>query len=239
MAPVPPVNKVGITWPNTLSHYVRGHKCLGWDCLTPSEQAGIITSATVILIVLLFAYMYYLGRITTAHQEIVLRRQRRRRRRSQQYIYLFSQLHMFKHSQYFNLRLARMSQSDQSSVPVHVQLLCLQAVYPLVTLHGVSASVEHLGFLWEELRPWAANQFPEPLPYHSLSLKALIRNQMHTDLRINKQRLMEHLAPVKTLGTIVVPRITLGEVTGAAQLAVMESGRQALLQRQFIVTIMI
>lgn len=82
MAPVPPVNKVGITWPNTLSHYVRGHKCLGWDCLTPSEQAGIITSATVILIVLLFAYMYYLGRITTAHQEIVLRRQRRRRRRS-------------------------------------------------------------------------------------------------------------------------------------------------------------
>ncbi|KAG4259945.1 hypothetical protein FPRO03_12203 [Fusarium proliferatum] len=82
MAPVPPVNKVGIAWPNTMSLYVRGHKCLGWDCLTPSEQAGIITSATVILIVLLFAYMYYLGRITTAHQEIVLRRQRRRRRRS-------------------------------------------------------------------------------------------------------------------------------------------------------------
>ncbi|KAF4951669.1 hypothetical protein FGADI_7321 [Fusarium gaditjirri] len=82
MAPVPPINQVGIAWPNILSLYVRGHHCLGWDCLTPSEQAGIITSATVILIVLLFAYMYYLGRITTAHQEIVLRRQRRRRRRS-------------------------------------------------------------------------------------------------------------------------------------------------------------
>ncbi|KAF5583024.1 aminoadipate-semialdehyde dehydrogenase large subunit [Fusarium pseudoanthophilum] len=82
MAPVTPISQVGIACPNILSLYVRGHKCLGWDCLTPSEQAGIITSATVILIVLLFAYMYYLGRITTAHQEIVLRRQRRRRRRS-------------------------------------------------------------------------------------------------------------------------------------------------------------
>ncbi|KAF5632375.1 aminoadipate-semialdehyde dehydrogenase large subunit [Fusarium sp. NRRL 52700] len=82
MAPVPPINQVGIDWPNILSLCVRGHRCLGWDCLTPSEQAGIITSATVILIVLLFVYMYYLGRITTAHQEIVLRRQRRRRRRS-------------------------------------------------------------------------------------------------------------------------------------------------------------
>ncbi|WKT42970.1 hypothetical protein QSH57_007806 [Fusarium oxysporum f. sp. vasinfectum] len=82
MAPVPPVNQVGIAWPNILSLYVRGHHCLGWDCLTPSEQAGIIISATVILIVLLFTYMYYLGRITTAHQEIVLRRQRRHRSRS-------------------------------------------------------------------------------------------------------------------------------------------------------------
>ncbi|KAF5587425.1 aminoadipate-semialdehyde dehydrogenase large subunit [Fusarium subglutinans] len=81
MAPVPPMNQTGIAWSNILSLYVRGHKCLGWDCMTTSEQAGIITSATVILIVLLFAYMYYLGRITTAHQEIVLRRQRRRRRR--------------------------------------------------------------------------------------------------------------------------------------------------------------
>jgi hypothetical protein len=82
MAPVLPTNQVGIAWPYILSLDPRSHHCLGWDCLTPAEQAGIIISATVILIVLLFAYMYYLGRITTAHQEIVLRRQRRRRRRS-------------------------------------------------------------------------------------------------------------------------------------------------------------
>ncbi|KAJ4268501.1 hypothetical protein NW762_002564 [Fusarium torreyae] len=55
--------------------------CSGWNCLTPAEQAGIIICIIVTSMVLLFAYMYYLGRITTAHQEIVLRRQRRRRRR--------------------------------------------------------------------------------------------------------------------------------------------------------------
>ncbi|KAF4965799.1 hypothetical protein FSARC_6432 [Fusarium sarcochroum] len=59
----------------------RHNDCSGWNCLTAAEQAGIIISIIVTSIVLLFAYMYYLGRITTAHQEIVLRRQRRRRRR--------------------------------------------------------------------------------------------------------------------------------------------------------------
>jgi hypothetical protein len=130
-----------------------------------------------------------------------------------------------------------MSKSDHCSVLGHVQLLCLQAVCPLGILPGVSVSVEHLDFLSEKLRPWAANQFPEPLPCHSLRQKALIGNRTQTDMLINKQRLVMHLATVKTLGAIVVPRITLEEVTGATQLIVIESDLQVLQQRQSIVTI--
>ncbi|KAF4335124.1 aminoadipate-semialdehyde dehydrogenase large subunit [Fusarium beomiforme] len=82
MTPVPTIRQMPITRLNISRLETRGHWCLGWDCLTPAEKAGIIISAVVTLIVLLFAYMYYLGRITTAHQEIVLRHQRRRRRHS-------------------------------------------------------------------------------------------------------------------------------------------------------------
>jgi hypothetical protein len=48
---------------------------------------------------------------------------------------------------------------------------------------------------------------------------------------------MMHLATVKALGAIVVPRITLKDVTGATQLIVIESDLQVLQQRQSIVTI--
>ncbi|KAF5005849.1 hypothetical protein FDECE_7734 [Fusarium decemcellulare] len=59
----------------------RNTDCSGWNCLTAAEQFGIIFSIVVTSIVLLLAYMYYLGRITSSHQEIVLARRRRRRRR--------------------------------------------------------------------------------------------------------------------------------------------------------------
>ncbi|RSM10312.1 hypothetical protein CEP52_003659 [Fusarium oligoseptatum] len=60
----------------------RDNKCSGWKCLTEAEQFGIIFSIVITSIVLILAYMYYLGRITSAHQEIVLARRRRRRRRA-------------------------------------------------------------------------------------------------------------------------------------------------------------
>ncbi|GKT97951.1 l-aminoadipate-semialdehyde dehydrogenase large subunit [Fusarium langsethiae] len=63
------------------SIHARSKKCYSWDCLSPSEQAGIIVSVVVTSMVLLFVYMYYLGRVTIAHQEVVMRRQRRQRRR--------------------------------------------------------------------------------------------------------------------------------------------------------------
>ncbi|KAM6539734.1 hypothetical protein FALCPG4_18862 [Fusarium falciforme] len=59
----------------------RDNQCSGWKCLTEAEQCGIIFSIVITSIVLVLAYMYYLGRITSAHQEIVLARRRRRRRR--------------------------------------------------------------------------------------------------------------------------------------------------------------
>lgn len=60
----------------------RNNECSGWKCLTEAEQCGIISSIAITSIVLILAYMYYLGRITSAHQEIVLARRRRRRRRA-------------------------------------------------------------------------------------------------------------------------------------------------------------
>lgn len=60
----------------------RNNECSGWKCLTEAEQCGIIFSIVITSIVLILAYMYYLGRITSAHQEIVLARRRRRRRRA-------------------------------------------------------------------------------------------------------------------------------------------------------------
>lgn len=62
--------------------YSRDSECSGWKCLTEAEQCGIISSIVITSIVLILAYMYYLGRITSAHQEIVLARRRRRRRRA-------------------------------------------------------------------------------------------------------------------------------------------------------------
>ncbi|UPK90220.1 hypothetical protein LCI18_001155 [Fusarium solani-melongenae] len=59
----------------------NNNECSGWKCLTEAEQCGIISSIVITSIVLILAYMYYLGRITSAHQEIVLARRRRRRRR--------------------------------------------------------------------------------------------------------------------------------------------------------------
>ncbi|KAL4726497.1 hypothetical protein ACLX1H_007179 [Fusarium chlamydosporum] len=61
--------------------HTRGKKCHSWDCLTSSEQAGIVVSVVVTAIVFLFLHMYYCGRITIRHQELALRRQRRRRER--------------------------------------------------------------------------------------------------------------------------------------------------------------
>ncbi|KAG8665896.1 hypothetical protein FPOAC1_010697 [Fusarium poae] len=49
-----------------------------------STNGGVITSIVITSIILLFVYMYYLGRITVAHQEAAIGQQRRRRRRRQQ-----------------------------------------------------------------------------------------------------------------------------------------------------------
>ncbi|KAJ4141086.1 hypothetical protein NW768_000293 [Fusarium equiseti] len=59
--------------------YIRSNKCYSWDCLTPSEQAGIIVSVVATSAILLFAYMYYLGRLTDAHRQVMIGRQRRNR----------------------------------------------------------------------------------------------------------------------------------------------------------------
>ncbi|RFN45939.1 l-aminoadipate-semialdehyde dehydrogenase large subunit [Fusarium flagelliforme] len=59
--------------------HIRSDKCYSWDCLTPSEQAGIIVSIVATSAILLFAYMYYLGRLTDAHRQLTIRRQRRNR----------------------------------------------------------------------------------------------------------------------------------------------------------------
>lgn len=56
-------------------------QCSGWNCLTTAQQFGIIFSIVVTSVVLILAYMYYLGRITSSHQELVLARRRSRRRR--------------------------------------------------------------------------------------------------------------------------------------------------------------
>lgn len=55
--------------------------CTGWNCLTQAEQFGIILSIVVISIILILAYMYYLGKLTQAHRELVLATRHRRHRR--------------------------------------------------------------------------------------------------------------------------------------------------------------
>ncbi|KAL6403768.1 hypothetical protein AUP68_13140 [Ilyonectria robusta] len=55
-------------------------QCSGWNCLTTAQRFGIIFSIVVTSVVLILAYMYYLGRITSSHQELVLARRRSRRR---------------------------------------------------------------------------------------------------------------------------------------------------------------
>ncbi|KAI5465783.1 hypothetical protein BGZ63DRAFT_400225 [Mariannaea sp. PMI_226] len=59
----------------------RDSNCSGWNCLTEVQKFGIIFSIVVTSVVLILAYMYYLGKITSSHQEIELTRQRSRRRR--------------------------------------------------------------------------------------------------------------------------------------------------------------
>ncbi|PTD10473.1 hypothetical protein FCULG_00008410 [Fusarium culmorum] len=78
MAPI--LANVG-SWASLSTIHARSKKCYSWNCLTPSEQASVITSVVVTAMILLFVYMYYLGRITMAHQEAATRRQRRHRER--------------------------------------------------------------------------------------------------------------------------------------------------------------
>ncbi|KAF7558664.1 hypothetical protein G7046_g5493 [Stylonectria norvegica] len=60
----------------------RHTDCVGWKCLTDAEKFGVVFSIVVTSVILILAYMYYLGRITDAHQEqmVAYRRGRRRRR---------------------------------------------------------------------------------------------------------------------------------------------------------------
>ncbi|CAG7554347.1 unnamed protein product [Fusarium equiseti] len=69
------------------SIHIRSDKCYSWDCLTPSEQAGIIVSVVATSAILLFAYMYYLGRLTDAHRQVIIRRQRRNRAQRANFIH--------------------------------------------------------------------------------------------------------------------------------------------------------
>jgi hypothetical protein len=78
MAPVPAHVD---PWSVVLKIHTRGKRCDSWNCLSSSEQAGIIISIVVTSMILLFFYMYYLGKVTIAHQEVVIRRQRQRQRR--------------------------------------------------------------------------------------------------------------------------------------------------------------
>ncbi|KAF4980583.1 hypothetical protein FZEAL_3436 [Fusarium zealandicum] len=79
---MPPHRKFFLTMSQTTHLGARDDDdCLGWNCLTAAEQFGIIFSIIVTSLVLILAYMYYLGRITSSHQEIVLARQSRHRRR--------------------------------------------------------------------------------------------------------------------------------------------------------------
>jgi hypothetical protein len=54
--------------------------CAGWGCLTWAERFGIIFSIVVVSVVLLLAYMYYLGRATVAYRERTSRRRPGERR---------------------------------------------------------------------------------------------------------------------------------------------------------------
>ncbi|KAM0346855.1 hypothetical protein ACHAPU_005195 [Fusarium lateritium] len=61
-----------------MRHYSH---CAGWGCLESAEQAGIITSIIFITMVLLFLWMYFLGKVATDQQRLALRRQQNRRER--------------------------------------------------------------------------------------------------------------------------------------------------------------
>ncbi|OAA43100.1 hypothetical protein NOR_04467 [Metarhizium rileyi] len=53
----------------TTSVLPRGSRCTGWQCLTASEQFGVIFSATVVFLVVALVYMYCLGRACVAGKE--------------------------------------------------------------------------------------------------------------------------------------------------------------------------
>ncbi|KAH7170512.1 hypothetical protein EDB81DRAFT_168033 [Dactylonectria macrodidyma] len=55
--------------------------CTGWNCLTTAQQFGIIFSIVVTSVILIFAFMYYFGRITSTRTELVLARRHRSRQR--------------------------------------------------------------------------------------------------------------------------------------------------------------
>lgn len=59
----------------------RDDQCSGWNCLTQAEQFGIIFSIVVISVILLVAYMFYLGHAVSSHQEVVLERRRKQKKR--------------------------------------------------------------------------------------------------------------------------------------------------------------
>jgi len=84
MVPVLENTDLMSTTPNI---HIRSDKCYSWDCLTPSEQAGIIVSVVAASAILLFAYMYYLGRLTDAHRQVMIRRQRRNRAQRANFIH--------------------------------------------------------------------------------------------------------------------------------------------------------
>lgn len=44
-------------------------RCLGWHCLTIAQKFGVIFSSTIVGIVLLVAWMYYLGTVTASHRQ--------------------------------------------------------------------------------------------------------------------------------------------------------------------------
>ena len=71
----------------TPSIHTRSNKCYSWDCLTSSEQAGIIVSVVATSVILLFAYMYYLGRLTEAHRQVTISRSRRNRAQRANFIH--------------------------------------------------------------------------------------------------------------------------------------------------------
>lgn len=75
---MPKLNLKLSTHDTILAREVDG--CTGWNCLTQAEQFGIIFSIVVTSIILILAYMYYLGKLTQAHRELVLATRSRRRR---------------------------------------------------------------------------------------------------------------------------------------------------------------